>query len=64
MQQSERVKDASRRTLEKLSRMDKTELAQRLSERKLGPVGQLLLETGSMEVILRDQENPCTPENG
>jgi hypothetical protein len=55
MKQSERVKEASRRALAKLSQMSKEELDQRLSARELGPVGQLLLETGTIHELLREK---------
>ncbi len=64
MKQSKKVIEASRRALNRLSRMTKAELGQRLSERKLGPVGQLLLAVGSMEVILRGQESQWMLEKG
>lgn len=52
MKQSERVTEAVRWALAKLSSMSKDELDQRLAARKIGPVGQLLLETGTIRTLL------------
>lgn len=55
MRQSERVKEASRRALDRLSRMSKEELDQRLATRELGPVGRLLLESGTIRGMLAER---------
>jgi len=55
MKQSERVKEATRWALDKLSRMSKEELDQRLAARELGPVGQLLLETGTIRALMDER---------
>lgn len=52
MKQSERVKEASRKAIAKLSGMSKEELDRRLAARELGPVGRLLLETGTIQAMM------------
>lgn len=49
---SEKAKQASREALNKLSRMSKEELDRRLAAREIGPVGQLLLETETLDELL------------
>ena len=49
MKNSARVKEASRRAIDKLSRMSKQELDARLAARELGPIGILLIETGTID---------------
>lgn len=56
MKQSKRVREASRRALDKLSRITGAELGQRLAARELDPVGQLILTTGSLKAILCEKE--------
>lgn len=55
MRQSERVTEAVRWAFGKLSQMSKREFDQRLAARELGPVGQLLLETGTIKALLDEK---------
>jgi hypothetical protein len=58
MKQSEIVKEASRWALSKLSHMSKEELSRRLAERVDGPVGQMLLATGTLDALLYEEDCP------
>lgn len=54
MKQSAKVKEATRLALAELSKMSRAEIDQALSARPLGAVGQLLLDTGTIETLLRE----------